>query len=102
MFAGKIRKNQKVTVVRQKDGSTFNDTVVQVLEFDRLAKKEVEEIRAGDVCAVVGIDDAEIGDTICDLRHAEGAAAADHRRADARHGVPRQRLAVRRARKASR
>jgi GTP-binding protein len=65
VFNGKIKKNQKVTVVKQKDGTTFNDTVVQVLEFDRLAKKEVEEIRAGDVCAVVGIDDADIGDTIC-------------------------------------
>src|SRR6476620_3164539 len=67
VFAGKIRKNQKVTVVRQKDGTTFNDTVVQVLEFDRLAKREVDEIRAGDVCAVVGLDEAEIGDTICEF-----------------------------------
>src|SRR5205823_4321975 len=47
VFAGKIRKNQKVTVVKQKDGSAFTDTVVQVLEFDRLGRKEVEEIRAG-------------------------------------------------------
>jgi GTP-binding protein len=72
VFAGKIKKSQKVTVVRQADGSTFNDTVVQVLEFDRLGRKEVDEVRAGDVCAVVGIDDAEIGDTICepDLAHA--------------------------------
>jgi GTP-binding protein len=54
-----------VSVVKQKDGSVFPDTVVQVLEFDRLAKKEVEEVRAGDVCAVIGIDDADIGDTIC-------------------------------------
>ena len=66
VFAGKIRKNQKVIVVRQADGSSFNDTVVQVLEFDRLAQREVEEVRAGDVCAIVGLDDAEIGDTICE------------------------------------
>src|SRR5262249_46786214 len=66
VFAGKIRKNQKVIVGRQADGSSFNDTVVQVLEFDRLGRKEVDEIRAGDVCAVVGLDDAEIGDTICE------------------------------------
>jgi GTP-binding protein len=67
VFAGKIRKNQKVSVVKQKDGSVVPDTIVQVLEFDRLAKREVEEIRAGDVCAVVGIDDADIGDTICEF-----------------------------------
>jgi len=67
IFAGKIKKNQKVHVVKQKDGTVFPDTVVQVLEFDRLAKREVEELRAGDVCAVVGIDDADIGDTICEF-----------------------------------
>ncbi len=67
VFAGKIRKNQKVAVVKQKDGSIVPDTVVQVLEFDKLTKKEVDEVRAGDVCAIVGIDDADIGDTICEL-----------------------------------
>ncbi len=67
VFAGKIKKNQKVSVVKQKDGSVFPDTVVQVLEFDRLAKREVDEIRAGDICAIVGIDDADIGDTICEF-----------------------------------
>jgi GTP-binding protein len=67
VFAGKVRKNQKVTVVRQSDGGTFTDTVVQVLEFDRLARREVDEIRAGDVCSLVGLDEAEIGDTICEL-----------------------------------
>ncbi|HET6574476.1 MAG TPA: translational GTPase TypA, partial [Fimbriiglobus sp.] len=67
VFSGRIKKNQRVTVVRQKDGSTFPDTVVQVLEFDRLGRKEADEILAGDLCAVVGIDDAEIGDTICEL-----------------------------------
>jgi len=67
VFSGKIRKNQKVTVVRQKDATSFQDTVVQVLEFERLGRREVEEIQAGDVCAIVGLDEAEIGDTICDL-----------------------------------
>jgi GTP-binding protein len=67
VFSGRIKKNQRVTVVRQKDGSTFPDTVVQVLEFDRLGRKEADEVLAGDVCSVVGIDDAEIGDTLCEL-----------------------------------
>ena len=67
VFAGRIKKNQRVTVVKQKDGSTFTDTVVQVLEFDRLGRREVDEIKAGDVCAIVGIDDADIGDTICEF-----------------------------------
>src|SRR4051812_7874976 len=44
VFSWKIRKNQKVMVVRQADGSTVNDTVVQVLEFDRLGRREGDEI----------------------------------------------------------
>ena len=69
VFSGRVKKNQKVTVVRQVDGTSFPDTVVQVLEFDRLARKEVDEILAGDVCSVVGLDEAEIGDTICDFEN---------------------------------
>ncbi len=69
VFSGKIKKNQRVTVVKQKDGTTFTDVVVQVLEFDRLARREVEEVRAGDICSIVGIDDADIGDTICDFEN---------------------------------
>jgi GTP-binding protein len=65
--AGRVKKNQRVTVVKQKDGTTFHDVVVQVQEFDRLGRKEVDEVRAGDICAVVGIDDADIGDTICEF-----------------------------------
>ena len=38
-------------------------------EFDRLARKEVDEIRAGDICCIVGIDDADIGDTLCDFEN---------------------------------
>nr|WP_228499546.1 translational GTPase TypA [Thermogemmata fonticola] len=66
VFAGRVRKNQKVAIVRQADGRILSDTVVQVLEFDRLGQREVEEIQAGDICALVGLEDAEIGDTICD------------------------------------
>ncbi len=67
VFAGKVKKGQRVSVVKQKDGSVVTDTVVQVLEFERLARKEVEEVRAGDICSIVGIDDADIGDTICEF-----------------------------------
>ena len=96
VFAGKARKNQRVTVVKQKDGSAVADTIVQLLEFERLGKKEIEEIRAGDVCAVRR--HRRRGHRRHDLRvrEADGAARAVDRRADARHAVPRQRLAVRR------
>jgi GTP-binding protein len=66
VVAGKIRKNQRVALLKH-DGKRIDDTVVQLLEFDRLGRKEVEEVSAGDICAVVGLDDVEIGDTIADF-----------------------------------
>jgi GTP-binding protein len=64
---GSIKKNQRVKLVKQSDGKIVDDTIVQVLEYDRLGKKEVDSLSAGDICAVVGIDNAEIGDTICEF-----------------------------------
>ncbi len=69
IVSGKVRKNQKVAILKR-DGKRIDDTVVQVLEFDRLAKKEVEELSAGDICALVGLDEVEIGDTIADFEKA--------------------------------
>lgn len=63
VFAGKIRKNQKVVIVKR-DGRKIDDTVVKVEVFDRLGRQEVDEVGAGDICAVIGLDEAEIGDTI--------------------------------------
>jgi len=51
---GKIRKNQRIALMKQKDGSRVDDTVVQVLGYDRLGKLEMEEMSAGDICALVG------------------------------------------------
>jgi len=68
---GKIRKGQKVALIKQKDGRRVDDTIVQILEYDRLGKKETDELSAGDICAVVGLDEADIGDTIADFDNPE-------------------------------
>ncbi|MSR53553.1 MAG: translational GTPase TypA [Gemmataceae bacterium] len=68
---GTIRKGQKVALLKQKDGRRVDDTIVQVLEYDRLGKKETDELYAGDICAVVGLDEADIGDTIADFDQPE-------------------------------
>ena len=72
---GKIRKGQRVALLKQKDGRRIDDTIVQVLEYDRLGKKETEELAAGDICAVVGLDEADIGDTIADFDRPEALPA---------------------------
>src|SRR5947209_4806446 len=61
VVAGKIRKNQRVALLKR-HGQRVDDTVVQLMEFNLLGRKEVDEIQAGDVCAVVGLDDADNGE----------------------------------------
>jgi len=67
---GKIRKNQRVAVLKR-DGRRDNDQIAQLFVFDRLGRLEVEEVTAGDICAVVGLEDADIGDTIADFDNPE-------------------------------
>src|SRR5206468_3346003 len=42
----------------------------QLYVFDRLGRAEADEVRAGDICAVVGLEDVDIGDTIADFEKA--------------------------------
>ena len=43
-----------------------------MLTFRGLQREQVDEAEAGDIVAVVGLEDVDIGDTICDPEHAEG------------------------------
>jgi GTP-binding protein len=74
---GKVKKGQRVKLIKMKDGKQIDDTVVQILEFDRLAKKEANELMAGDICCLVGIDEADIGDTIADFDQPEQLPSID-------------------------
>lgn len=69
VIAGKIRKGQRIALLRR-DGRRIDDTVAQLFTFDRLGRIETNEVCAGDICAVVGLDDADIGDTVADLENA--------------------------------
>jgi GTP-binding protein len=69
IVAGKVKKGQKVALLKR-DGKRIDDVVVQVLEFDRLGRSEVPELSAGDVCALVGLEDVDIGDTVADFENA--------------------------------
>ena len=66
VFAGKIRKGQRIALLKR-DGSKTTDNIGQLFVFDRLGRKEANEVSAGDICAVVGLKDVDIGDTIADL-----------------------------------
>ena len=63
--AGRIRTGQQVALMRA-DGSKKLAKVDQVQLFDNLGRSDAEEACAGDIVAVIGLPDPEIGDTIAD------------------------------------
>jgi GTP-binding protein len=68
VVAGKIRKGQRVSLMKH-DGSRVEVSVKQLQAFERLGRIDANEVSAGDICAVIGIDDVDIGDTIADLEN---------------------------------
>ncbi|HEV8283507.1 MAG TPA: translational GTPase TypA [Chitinophagaceae bacterium] len=68
---GVIKENQAVSLV-QADGNIKKSRVKELYVFEGMGKKKVSEVMTGDLCAVVGIDDFNIGDTIADLENPEG------------------------------
>jgi GTP-binding protein len=69
IMAGKVKKGQRIALLKR-DGKRINDTVVQVLVFDRLSRVEVPECAAGDICMLVGLEEVDIGDTVADFDNA--------------------------------
>ena len=63
LFSGTLHKNESVMVIKN-DGTRFTTNIKQLFTFDNLGKKEEEVVHAGDIVAVVGIDDADIGDMV--------------------------------------
>ena len=63
VFVGKISRGQDVMVI-SRSGKQTKEKVMQVLAFEGLARKQVESAEAGDICAIVGLDPVDIGDTI--------------------------------------
>ncbi len=68
---GSIKESQPVSLV-QSDGTVKKTRVKELYLFEGMGKKKVGEVLAGDLCAVVGIDDFNIGDTIADFEDPEG------------------------------
>jgi GTP-binding protein len=73
IYSGKVKKGQRVSL-SQKDDKVTQGKVVAINVFEKLSRAEVEEAGAGDVVALVGLENVEIGDTICDLENPRALA----------------------------
>ncbi|HUH20098.1 translational GTPase TypA [Albibacterium sp.] len=67
---GVIKENQPVSLMKR-DGKIIKSRVKELHTFVGLGKLKVSEVKAGDICAVVGIDGFDIGDTIADFENPE-------------------------------
>ncbi len=67
---GTLREGMEIALCR-KDGSTVRQRIKELHTFEGMGRKKVSEVSSGDICALVGIEGFEIGDTIADAANPE-------------------------------
>ena len=67
---GTMRENMDVALIK-KDGSIVKQRIKELHTFEGMGRKKVDHVDSGDICALVGIEGFEIGDTIADFNNPE-------------------------------
>ncbi len=67
---GTLKTGMNVTLSKR-DGSLVKTRIKDLMVFDGLGKAKVEEVKCGEICALVGIEGFDIGDTVCDYENPE-------------------------------
>ncbi|MCS7027969.1 MAG: translational GTPase TypA [Bacteroidia bacterium] len=70
IFRGTLRQNMPISLVK-KGGKVVRSRIKELQVFEGLTKRTVSEVAAGDICAVIGIENFDIGDTITDFDEPE-------------------------------
>ena len=70
IYRNSLKVGQPISLVKR-DGKIVKSRIKELMIYEGMAKKKVEHVQAGDVCAVVGLDGFEIGDTITDQENPE-------------------------------
>ncbi len=72
ILRGSLKEGMPVSLVKR-DGVTITKSRIKELyTFEGLARKKAQEVEAGDICAIFGIENFEIGDTVADYENPEG------------------------------
>ena len=71
---GLIKEGMAVSLVK-KDGKVLKSRIKELYTFEGLGKVRAQEVSAGDICAIVGIEGFEIGDTIADFDNPEALSS---------------------------
>jgi GTP-binding protein len=73
LHRGALKENMQISLVKR-DGSIVKSKIKELHTFEGLGRKKIAEVKAGDICAIVGLEGFEIGDTIADIENPEGLA----------------------------
>ena len=67
---GTLKEGMNITLAKR-DGTVVKSKIKEVHTFEGLGRKKVESVSSGDICAIIGVEGFEIGDTICDFENPE-------------------------------
>lgn len=67
---GELREGMEIALCK-KDGSIVRQRIKELHTFEGMGRKKVESVKSGDICALVGIEGFEIGDTVADINNPE-------------------------------
>ncbi|GAP72426.1 GTP-binding protein TypA [Candidatus Symbiothrix dinenymphae] len=67
---GELREGQDVSLCKR-DGKIVKSRIKEINVFEGLGRTKVPSVKSGDICAVIGIENFEIGDTLADLENPE-------------------------------
>ncbi len=70
VFRGEIKLNQKMILIKR-DGTQTAADIRKLHVFEGIGKKDADVVRNGDICAVVGVEGIDIGDTLADAEYPE-------------------------------
>lgn len=67
---GELREGQEIALCK-KDGTIVRQRIKELHTFEGMGRKKVQSVKSGDICALVGIEGFEIGDTVADINNPE-------------------------------
>jgi len=76
IFNGTVKEDQQIALMKR-NGKIEKHKIVDLYLFKGLGREKTKFAEAGDICAVVGIEDVDIGDTIADLEQPEAMPLID-------------------------
>lgn len=70
VFRGTLKKKDALSIIKR-NGSIYKISIKQLFVFEGIEREETEKVHAGDICAIVGVEEIDIGDTIADSENPE-------------------------------